>query len=153
MTKIFVASDHAGFDIKSAVLAQLTKRPLYQVMDLGVSDKASVDYPDFADKTVRELMKVGGDDPTFTSHFGLLICGTGQGMAIRANRHRGIRAALCWNTEIAALAREHNNANVLCLPGRYIDEDLAWQITEKFLTTEFAGGRHSPRVMKLEKPL
>ncbi|MFW5726919.1 MAG: RpiB/LacA/LacB family sugar-phosphate isomerase [bacterium] len=114
----------------------------YEVRDFGPSSEASVDYPDFAHPLAEAVSK--GE-----CSLGILICGSGNGVAITANKHADIRAALCWNTELAALARQHNNANVLCLPARFISRELAVELAEIFLSTEFEGGRHEKRVAKI----
>ncbi len=136
----FLASDHAGFALKQYLRQTVLKDVPHQ--DLGTESEDSVDYPDFADR-VAERIKAEPDS------FGLLICGSGQGMAIRANRHPHLRAALCCNPEWARLSREHNNANVLCLGGRMTDFAEAQEIFKVFAETEFAGGRHQRRVDKL----
>ncbi len=134
-----IASDHAGFELKSAIIKAF---PQIQWMDLGPQNgKNSVDYPDFAD-TLSSQIKKG-------AQFGVLICGSGQGMAIRANRNSFVRAALCEDEEVAQLAREHNNANVICLGARRISVDKAISILNKFFHTNFSGGRHELRVKKL----
>jgi ribose 5-phosphate isomerase B len=135
---LLIASDHAGLELKTALLRALPTLPW---QDLGTHSTESVDYPDYADK-VCALVRA----PT---HVGVLICGSGQGMAIRANRHRDIRAALCWHEEIARLSRAHNDANVLCLGARTMDFKACERILTTFLTTSFEGGRHTPRVEKL----
>ena len=139
---ILIASDHAGLSLKTFLIKN---SPEFNWTDLGPSSEASVDYPDFAD-----LLAKGIKTP---NDFGVLICGSGQGMAIRANKYPHIRAALCWNTEVAQLSREHNNANVLCLGSRLISPDLAQNIFETFIKTDFAGGRHAQRVAKISSPL
>lgn len=141
--KIFIASDHAGFALKERLKAQF---PNYDWQDLGAFDEDRVDYPDYAHQLCK---KVAGDD---FKTLGVLMCGSGQGMAISANKNPGIRAALCWAPEIAALAKEHNDANVLCLSSRHIDEPTNFQIFEAFMNTNFAGGRHQDRVQKIENP-
>lgn len=137
---IFIASDHAGLELKQHLLADLSQWPF---KDLGTLTAESVDYPDYAVKLCREM------EAQLKDSCGILICGSGQGMAIRANRFHFIRAAMCWTEEVARLAREHNDANVLCLGGRLIELALAKKITNTFLTTAFAGGRHQARVDKL----
>jgi len=141
--RLFVASDHAGFDLKERLKSRLKTIAGKNVewVDLGPSSDARVDYPDFADKVCNEVLKTGGQ--------GVLICGSGQGMAIRANRYQGIRAGLVWNLEVAQLAREHNDINVLCLGARLLDHDLCEKLVEAFVSTPFAGGRHADRVGKL----
>jgi ribose 5-phosphate isomerase B len=138
---ILIASDHAGFELKSN-LVQTNKNISF--VDLGPADSARVDYPDFAQKLVDEWRQ------TKAPKFGVLICGSGQGMAIKANRSPQVRAALCWTPEIAKLAREHNDANILCLPGRFLSVAEATQILQIFIATKFAGGRHQQRVEKLK---
>jgi ribose 5-phosphate isomerase B len=140
--KIAIAADHAGYRIKE-VLKSLW--PKHEFVDLGPASEASVDYPDFADLVCKEVL-------AGRAEFGVLICGSGQGMAIRANRFPAIRAALCWNAEVAELAREHNNANVLCLGARTMDTSQFPAIVDAFLRTPFAGGRHEKRVGKLSSP-
>lgn len=139
--KVWIASDHGGFALKEQLKSALTDTEWH---DCGCDSEESVDYPDFADKLIKEMESEAR---------GVLICGTGQGMSIRANKHSHIRAALCWNKEIALLAREHNNANVLCLPGRHLSPIEAISIVETFLNTEFSGGRHERRVQKLSNPI
>jgi ribose 5-phosphate isomerase B len=114
----------------------------HQVHDFGPFSDASVDYPDFAHPLAFSVEKGESD-------FGILICGSGNGVAITANKHQGVRAALCWLVELGALARQHNNANVLCLPARFISIELAKQITQTFIETAFEGGRHDNRVNKI----
>ncbi len=147
MKKILIACDHAGFEIKKALLAATPGTPW---VDLGTTSIESVDYPDYADQLCQRLSaETQGSDAMDT--FGVLICGSGQGMAIRANRYPQIRAALCFNAEITRLSREHNNANVLVLPGRFVTTDQAVEFVKIFAETKFAGGRHSARVAKLSK--
>lgn len=143
---LLIASDHAGFELKTHLRVAF---PQYAWKDLGPSSADSVDYPDFAKKLGEELLKNKGLSEKDQAPFGVLICGSGQGMAIRANRFSHVRAALCWNEEIAKLARQHNDANVLCLPGRFVDPKLAERILFAFLNTPFEGGRHQRRVDKL----
>lgn len=140
--KIAIASDHAGFDMKEYV-KNLLKIKGIEVKDFGTHSKDSVDYPDFVHPLVNSIQ--GGEYEQ-----GILLCGSGNGMVMAANRHRGIRAALCWNEELAKLAREHNNANVLCLPARFIENQTAEEMVDKFLKTPFEGGRHQKRVEKIE---
>ncbi len=137
--KIAIGADHAGFELKETLRLSLTK---HQLKDFGTHSAESVDYPDFA-HPVAFAVENGKFD------FGILICGSGNGIAITANKHQGIRAAICWNTELASLARKHNNANILCLPARFIPVKEALAITQIFLTTEFEGGRHANRVNKI----
>lgn len=141
--RLAIASDHAGYDLKNHLLGEL--EDLGQAtLDLGPENNASVDYPDFA-HTLCKLVEEGEAD------LGILICGSGTGMAITANKHLKIRAANCWNTEIAQLARAHNDANVLCLPARFISVAEAVSILKTFLSTTFEAGRHEQRVAKIVK--
>ena len=139
--KIFVASDHGGFDLKGKVVQLLENN--YEILDLGTHSTDSVDYPDYAIKMAKAIF----EEPDSR---GVLICGSGQGMAITANRFSHIRAALCWNEEIAHLARAHNNANVLCLGGRVMDHDLALKVCNIFFTDTYEGGRHDRRLDKIK---
>ncbi|HPQ97970.1 MAG TPA: ribose 5-phosphate isomerase B [Saprospiraceae bacterium] len=141
MTKIAFGCDHAGYILKAPVLAYLTNAG-YEVVDFGTHSEASVDYPDFA-HPVAYAVEGGEVD------LGILCCGSGNGVAITANKHQGIRAALCWLPELATLAREHNNANILCMPGRYVTGDEAVEMVKAFLAASFEGGRHARRVGKM----
>ena len=135
---IGIAVDHGGFALKQSVSDEI--RALgYDVLDLGTDSEESVDYPDFAEKLVAAIGR--GDISR-----GVLICGTGIGVSIAANRHAGIRAALCYDEDTACLARQHNNANVICLGGRKTGSELARTMVRLFLETEFEGGRHARRV-------
>jgi ribose 5-phosphate isomerase B len=137
-----IGADHAGFELKERLKAEL--RALgFEVEDVGTHSTAAVDYPDFA-HPVASLVERG------EASRGVLLCGTGLGMAYAANRHPGVRAAVAWNPEIARLAREHNDANVLVLPTRFVQEDEGVKILKTWLTTPYAGGRHVPRVAKIE---
>ena len=151
--KIFVGCDHAGFELKQKVMAAL---PEIEWQDFGTLSKDSVDYPDFANKVCEKITSVEIEnkkkniiDPLEGKVLGLLICGSGQGMAIRANRFPQVRAALCWNEEIVQLSREHNNANILCLGSRFVPAEQAVSMVKVFLQTKFEGGRHQGRVDKL----
>jgi len=137
--KIAIGGDHAGFEYKE-ILKDFLKD--YEVKDFGPSSSASVDYPDFA-HPLASAVENGEFD------YGILLCGSANGVAITANKHSGIRAGLCWENEVAALVRKHNNANILCIPARFVSEDLAKEITTTFLNTEFEGGRHQTRVDKI----
>ena len=136
--KIAIGADHAGFDYKQGIIEGLQAK----VEDFGTYSSDSVDYPDFA-HPVALAVENGEYD------FGILICGSGNGVAITANKHQGIRAAICWNEELAERARSHNNANILCIPARYISLEEANKIVEVFFSTEFEGGRHANRVNKI----
>ena len=166
MLKIYIASDHAGVERKSEILKQLldhrwipeVKR---EVFDLGPQSLDSVDYPDFADVVSKKIhgFSLVQNQPTtettktYPTEIGILICGSGQGMAMRANKHPHVRAALCWSAETARLSREHNDANVLCFGSRLIDLETSVQVVQMFLTTSFAGGRHAGRVAKVSTPV
>ena len=136
--KIFIASDHAGFDLKKQILNTVKEN----LIDLGANTEESVDYPDYAKKLVSKIR-------TTENSKGILICGSGIGMSIAANRDRKIRAGLAFEPEIAKLMREHNDANVLVLPGKFMNIQDVLKCIENFLTTNFAGGRHQNRVKKL----
>ena len=131
--KLAIGSDHAGFEYKEKLKQQLSKR--HDIKDFGTYTTESADYPDFA-HPVSEAV----ENKTF--ELGILVCGSANGVAITANKHQGIRAAICWNEELASLARKHNNDNILCLPARFIDFGLAEKVVEKFIKTDFEGGRH-----------
>src|SRR5665213_1613854 len=137
--KIAIGADHAGFEFKEVVIGFLTSA---DVKDFGTYSSESVDYPDFA-HPVASAVEGGEFD------FGILICGSGNGVAITANKHQGIRAAICWNEELAERARSHNNANILCIPARHISLDEAKKIVEVFFSADFEGGRHAVRVDKI----
>lgn len=139
--KIAIGGDHAGFAYKKEMIAKLVAAG-YEIKDFGPYSDASADYPDFVHPLADAIEKGEFEQ-------GILICGSGNGVAITANKHQGIRAALCWNQDLAALSRQHNDANVLALPARFISFDLALELAEVFLTTEFEGGRHATRVNKI----
>lgn len=139
--KIAIGGDHAGFEYKGKLIEKLTSLG-YEVKDFGPFSSASVDYPDFV-----HPLSTSVESGEF--ELGIVICGSGNGVAITANKHQGIRAALCWNEELAALARQHNNANVIAIPARFISYELAEKLAEIFLTTDFEGGRHQNRVNKI----
>lgn len=141
MKPIALASDHAGFELKAIVEGYLEARGV-AYKDFGTDSAESCDYPDFAHPAA--LAVESGD-----CSMGIAMCGTGNGIAITLNKHQGIRAALCWNNEIAALARQHNDANVLVMPARFIDAVTALAIVDTFLDTPFEGGRHQRRIDKI----
>ena len=141
MKKIFISSDHAGFKLKEAIKSYLSNKKI-SFTDIGPFKESRVDYPDFAHKLAENLLNQDID-------FGILICGSGNGISMAANKHSNIRAALCWNEELATLSRQHNNANVLSLPARFISSELALAIVDVFLATSFEGGRHQRRVNKI----
>jgi ribose 5-phosphate isomerase B len=138
---IAIGSDHAGYLYKEAIKKRLDKKDL-KYQDFGTFNTESTDYPDFAHPVASAVEK--GE-----STLGILVCGSGNGVCITANKHQGIRAALCWTEELATLARQHNNANVLCLPERFITEEKALAIVDAFLNASFEGGRHERRVGKI----
>lgn len=139
--KIAIGSDHAGFEYKEALVKWLTKNG-YDLKDFGTYSAESTDYPDFA-HPVANAVETGEFD------LGVLVCGSANGVAITANKHQGIRAAICWNEELASLARQHNNANIVCLPSRFVSYDVAEKIVDRFFHTNFEGGRHAKRVNKI----
>ncbi len=141
MEKIAIGADHAGFEYKE-LLRKWLEQNGYAVKDFGTYSAESTDYPDFAHPVSAAVEKNESD-------LGVLICGSANGVAITANKHQGIRAAICWNEELASLARQHNNANVLCLPARFINIQLAEKILDRFLHSSFEGGRHERRVNKM----
>lgn len=142
MIKLAIASDHAGYDYKEIIKKFLGDQ--YEIQDFGTYSPDSVDYPDFVHPAATSVEKGDND-------FGILICGSGQGVAITANKHQDIRCALCWMPELAELARQHNNANMIAIPARFIASELAIEIITKFLNTDFEGGRHQNRVSKIAK--
>jgi len=139
---IAVGSDHAGFDYKEKIKEMLIAEG-YSVNDFGTFSKDSVDYPDFVHPLAESVEKKETD-------FGILVCGSGQGVCITANKHQDIRAALCWTKDLAKMTRKHNNANVLCLAERYMELTDVLEIVKTFLATEFEGGRHERRVSKIK---
>lgn len=141
MKKIAIGGDHAGFAYKQEIIQALVKH--YQVKDFGAFSADSVDYPDHVHPLAEAVVSQDCE-------LGILICGSGNGVAITANKHKGIRAALCWLPELASLARSHNNANILCLPARFVGLEEAKMIVDAFLEAQFEGGRHAKRVEKIE---
>lgn len=142
MKTIAIGSDHAGFTLKKSLIEYL-KEKHYVVLDKGCYSEERADYPDPAHLVASAVLANEADA-------GILLCGSGNGIAMTANKHRGIRAALCWMPEIALLARQHNNANVLVLPARFMSEPIALDCTNIFVSTEFEGGRHLERVNKID---
>jgi ribose 5-phosphate isomerase B len=139
--KLAMASDHAGFELKMQLIEYLKEKG-YEIKDFGCYSSESSDYPDFA-HPMAEAVERGEYD------FGISLCGSGNGINMTANKHQGIRSALCWMPELAELARLHNNANVCALPARFISLYLAKEIVDKFLSTDFEGGRHLRRINKM----
>lgn len=140
MKKIAIACDHAGFEYKEIIKKHLEGK--FEVEDFGTFSPDSVDYPDFV-HPAAESIEQGRNE------LGILICGSGQGVAMTANKHQKIRCALCWMPELASLSRQHNNANMIALPARFIASQLATDIVDTFLNTPFEGGRHQNRVEKI----
>lgn len=138
--KITIGCDHAGVGYKSKIVEFLKKED-HKVLDVGTFNEESVDYPDYAHLVAEEVL-AGAD-------FGILICGSGNGVSMVANKHKGIRAALCWGEEITKLARQHNNANIISIPARFMSLEKSIQIINIFLTEPFEGGRHKRRVNKI----
>ncbi|MBK7938312.1 MAG: ribose 5-phosphate isomerase B [Lewinellaceae bacterium] len=139
--KIAIGCDHAGFPYKDGIIAMLQSQG-HMVLDFGTNSLESVDYPDFAHEVAKAVESGSADR-------GVLLCGSGNGVAMTANKHQDIRCAICWTEEIATLARQHNNANVIALPARYVPEILAQAMVRIFLHSEFDGGRHERRVNKI----
>lgn len=139
--KVGIASDHAGFELKKELKTYLCEKG-YEVVDFGTDSDASVDYPDFAHPLAAAVEYA-------SVSFGVAICGTGNGICMTANKHQGVRGALCWQPEIAALAKQHNNANVIALPARFISAEMAKSIIDAYLQAQFEGGRHQRRVDKI----
>jgi ribose 5-phosphate isomerase B len=139
--KIAIGADHAGFELKEKLREWLQENG-FEIKDFGAHSAESADYPDFAHPVAEAVEKKQFD-------LGLLVCGSANGVAITANKHQGIRAAICWNEELASLARQHNDANILCLGARFTEPELAKRILDRFLTASFEGGRHERRVKKM----
>ncbi len=142
MKKIALAADHGGYAMKEFVAGYLMANG-YEFTDLGCNSEASVDYPDFAHPLATAIQN--GD-----AELGFAFCGSANGITMTLNRHKGVRAAICWQKELASLARAHNNANICSMPGRFINEQTAAEIVDAFLNTQFEGGRHTQRVEKIE---
>jgi ribose 5-phosphate isomerase B len=139
--KLSIANDHAGVDYKNAIIAFLQSQN-HIIINHGTNDSESVDYPDFGHKVAFDLENQFVD-------FGIVICGSGNGINITVNKHQKIRAALCWKTEIAILARQHNDANIISIPARFVSVNEAIKMVEAFINTAFEGGRHQNRVDKI----
>jgi ribose 5-phosphate isomerase B len=139
--KIAIGNDHAGPDYKKAIVQHLESKG-HQIINHGTDTFDSVDYPDFAHKVATDVSENSVD-------FGVIICGSGNGIAMSANKHPKVRAALCWMKEIAALARQHNDANIISIPARYTSIQQAIEMVDTFINTEFEGGRHATRVGKI----
>ena len=139
--KLILGSDHAGFNHKEQLIKTIKEKKI-DFVDLGTKEPDSVDYPDYAHLVSKETLKD-------KSNIGILICGSANGVAMAANKHKGIRAAICWNVDIATLAVTHNNSNILCLPARFISTEEQKLIFEAFIKSSFEGGRHKIRVDKI----
>ena len=142
LMSIGVASDHAGYELKTKVIKHLESKGCV-VHDFGTDSTESVDYPDYAHKLASAV-------ESGSSHFGIAVCGSGNGVNMTVNHHRKVRGALCWTPEIAALARQHNDANIISLPARFIEPSIALQMVDVFLSTDLEGGRHQRRVEKID---
>ncbi len=143
MTKIAIGSDHAGFELKEVLISYLKTKNV-EVVDKGCYSLERADYPDAAHAVATAVTNN-------VVNFGILMCGSGNGINMSANKHKGIRAALCWNSEISALARQHNDANILTLPARYISIEEAKKCVDAFLAEQFEGGRHADRIKKIDR--
>ncbi len=139
--RVPIGSDHAGFQLKEVLIAHLKSKG-FEVEDCGCYSEDSIDYPDFG-HAVANIVESNEE------MLGVLICGSGNGINMTANKHQGIRSALCWKPEIAQLAREHNNANIIALPARFVSDEEAIEMVDIFFSTEFEGGRHERRVNKI----
>ncbi len=142
--KISIGADHAAYQLKEKIVPYLVSKG-FEVKDFGCYSEERVDYPDLAHPVAESVVSKEAD-------FGILMCGSGNGINMSANKHKGIRAALCWNAEIAELARQHNDANILTLPARYITEEEAKKCVDVFFDARFEGGRHTERVKKIPGP-
>ncbi len=139
--RIGIGADHAGFEYKEGI-AKLLKKNGYHLKDFGTYTSESVDYPDYVHPLCNEI-----DDEKID--IGILLCGTANGVAMAANKHASVKAAVCWDNDITVLARRHNDANVICVPARFVSLELAIEMVQLFLNTEFEGGRHKRRVEKI----
>ena len=140
--KIAIGNDHAGVEVKRKIESYLSQKG-HVVINKGYDGKEKVDYPDFIHPVSLEVKEK-------KAQIGVIICGSGNGAAMTANKHKGIRAAICWSEEIAELARKHNNANIISIPSRFLSEEEIINITETFITTNFEGGRHKRRIEKID---
>ena len=138
---VAIGNDHAGTQLKTKIIERL-KQKGFQVINFGTDLDESVDYPDFAHPVAQSIQNKEAD-------FAIVICGSGNGVNMVVNKYSEVRSALCWNTEIAALSRQHNNANIIAVPARFVSDDLALAMVDTFLSTEFEGGRHQLRVSKI----
>ena len=141
--KIAIGNDHAGVEVKKNIEKLLSEKG-YSVINKGYDGKESVDYPDYIHPVSKEVKEGKAD-------IGVIVCGSGNGAAMTANKHRGIRAAICWNEEIAALSKQHNNANIISIPSRFLEHDKILSIVDVFIKEEFEGGRHERRIKKIDE--
>ena len=141
--RISIGNDHAGVEYKNYIREYLLVKNI-EVNNYGTDSLESVDYPDFAHPVSNDVNKKKSD-------LGILICGSGNGVCMTANKYKNVRAALCWNKELAILSKSHNNANIVCIPARFIEKEEALEIIKKFISEEFEGGRHERRVNKISK--
>ena len=140
--QIIIGSDHAGFELKGKIVQHLSKQG-FKIVDEGTYSAESTDYPNYAHRVAE---KISAD----SEKIGILLCGSANGVCMTANKHKGIRAALCWDIEIASLARLHNDANIVCIPARFVSTRKAFKIVDVFLNTDFEGGRHANRTAKID---
>ena len=140
--KIAIGGDHAGFSYKKKIIEYLNSNGITTI-DVGPKNEASCDYPDFSHLVAKSVQKKEVD-------FGVLVCGSANGVAMAANKHNNIRAAICWNSEIASLAKTHNNANIICFPARFVSLDSVLRMIEVFIKKNFEGGRHLNRIKKID---
>ena len=140
--KIAIGGDHAGFSYKKKIIEYLNSNGI-TILDVGPKNEASCDYPDFSHLVAKYVQKKEVD-------FGVLVCGSANGVAMAANKHNNIRAAICWNSEIASLAKTHNNANIICFPARFVSLDSVLRMIEVFMKKNFEGGRHLNRIKKID---
>ena len=140
--KIAIGGDHAGFSYKKKIIEYLNSNGI-TILDVGSKNEASCDYPDFSHLVAKSVQKKEVD-------FGVLVCGSANGVAMAANKHNNIRAAICWNSEIASLAKTHNNANIICFPARFVSLDSVLRMIEVFIKKNFEGGRHLNRIKKID---
>ena len=140
--KIAIGGDHAGFSYKKKIIEYLNSNGI-TILDVGPKNEASCDYPDFSHLVAKSVQKKEVD-------FGVLVCGSANGVAMAANKHNNIRAAICWNSEIASLAKTHNNANIICFPARFVSLDSVLRMIEVFMKKNFQGGRHLNRIKKID---
>ena len=140
--KIAIGGDHAGFSYKKKIIEYLNSNGI-TILDVGPKNEASCDYPDFSHLVAKSVQKKEVD-------FGVLVCGSANGVAMAANKHNNIRASICWNSEIASLAKTHNNANIICFPARFVSLDSVLRMIEVFMKKNFEGGRHLNRIKKID---